>query len=336
MNWHRWLRRLAICSLGILGVLYIIACQLGDRVWWALPFLYGPRWFLALPLFGVLPWLLVAPRRGIAPASIAAVVVLFGLLDVRLGLGRLTVGTGTPFRVLELNAGAGSGGAPPIPGLLAEFARHSPDLIVVAECGNGVIREALRTLRGYQFRVSETSLCMLSRGHILEWSERNPMDIWKEGGAGAIVRAVVQTAAGPVRIGLVHLETPRNALDNYGDLSTIPTLGNVTRANIRQRDEESRDARAWIFTGPDLPTIVAGDFNLPAESAIFRRYWGEYRNAFGRAGLGSGHTKRTRWWGVRIDHILTSSDIGTRQSFIGRDVGSDHLPVVADLVLPTR
>ncbi len=312
----------------------MITCQLGDRVWWALPFLYGPRWLLSLPLLGVIPWLLVRPRQGIVTASIAAALVIFGLLDVRLGLGRLTVGAGTPFRVLELNAGAGSGGAPPIPGLLAEFARHSPDLIVVAECGNGAIREALRTLPGYEFRVSETSLCMLSRGHILEWSARNPMDIWKEGGAGAIVRALVQTAAGPLRVGLVHLETPRDALDNYADLSTIPTLGDITRANTRQREEESSDAKAWIFAGSALPTVVAGDFNLPAESAIFRRYWGNLRDAFARGGIGSGYTKRTRWWGVRIDHILTTTEVGTSRSVLGRDVGSDHLPVIADLVLP--
>jgi endonuclease/exonuclease/phosphatase (EEP) superfamily protein YafD len=84
-----------------------------------------------------------------------------------------------------------------------------------------------------------------------------------------------------------------------------------------------------------LPTIVAGDFNLPVESAIYRTHWGDLRNAFSRAGIGTGYTKHTRYWGVRIDHVLASGDIGTHRSFVGRDVGSDHLPLIADLVLPT-
>jgi endonuclease/exonuclease/phosphatase (EEP) superfamily protein YafD len=329
-----WLRRLAYVSLGVIVALYLITCQLGDRVWWALPFLYGPRWLLSLPLLGVVPWLVVSPRRGIAPASIAAALVFFGLLDVHVGLGRFTVGAGIPFRVLELNAGGGSGDRPQIGRILAEFRRQSPDLIVVAECSGSEMHEAFRVLPGYEFRVSMTSLCLLSRGKVLEWDERDPADFWKEGGAGAIVRAVVASPGGPLRVGLVHLETPRDALDNYPDLSSIPTLGNITRANIKQREKESRAARAWILTGPDSPTVIAGDFNLPVESAIFREYWGQFRDAFGRAGVGQGHTKETRWWGSRIDHVLTSSDIGARQSLIGRDVGSDHLPVIADLVLP--
>jgi len=336
MTFHRWLHRLAVSSAGVIVVLYLITCQLGDRVWWALPFLYGPRWFLSLPLLGVIPWLLVAPRRGIIPACVAATLVIFGLLDFRLGFGRLTVGAGTPFRVLELNAGASSGGSPSPGAIRAEFQRLSPDLIVVAECGNGPLRDTLRAISGFEFRLSVTSLCLLSRGRVLAWEERDPMDIWIRSGAGAIVRAVVESPAGALRIGLVHLETPRDALDNYPDLSTIPTLGDITRANMRQRESESRAALEWILAAPERPTIIAGDFNLPVESAIFRRYWGDFRDAYGRAGVGSGHTKETRWWGSRIDHILTSSDVGTRQSFIGRDVGSDHLPLVADLILPRR
>ncbi|MEP6591918.1 MAG: endonuclease/exonuclease/phosphatase family protein [Gemmatimonadota bacterium] len=336
MTLEPWLRRLGLVAVGTIVILYVITCQLGDRFWLALPFLYGPRWLLSLPLLGVLPWLAVAPRKAFWPALIGGMLVTFGLLDTHLGVGRITAGTGPAFRVLELNAGAGSNGATSVVDLLSELRVRDPDLVVVAECGNGQIREALRGLDGYHFRVSETSLCMLSKGAILEWSERDPMDIWKEGGAGAIVRAVVSTASGSLRVGLVHLETPRSALDNFPDLSSIPTLGDITRANTRQRDEESRDAKGWIFDDRALPTVVVGDFNLPAESAIFRRYWGDLRDAWGRAGIGTGHTKRTRWWGARIDHILTTPDIGARRSFIGRDVGSDHLPLIADLVLPHR
>lgn len=336
MSGSRWPLRLGLFSLGVLCFNYLIAGQLGDRVWWALPFLFGPRWLLALPLIGVLPWMLRAPRQALIPSLLGALLTCFGILDVHLGVARLTAGNGTPLRVLELNSGSGGGGMPSVPDVLAELQRTSPDLIMVAECGNGPLKDAFKSLQGYEYRGSGTSLCLLSRGKILEWDERNPDDIWKEGGSGAIVRAVVATASGPVRVGMVHLETPRDALDNFPDLSSIPTLGNIVRANTRQRDKESHLAREWILTGETRPTIVVGDFNLPIESAIFRRYWGDFRDAFSQSGIGSGHTKRTRWWGVRIDHVLMSPEIRTRRSFVGRDVGSDHLPLIADLVLLGR
>ena len=160
------------------------------------------------------------------------------------------------------------------------------------------------------------------------------MDFWKQSGSGAIARATLATPAGVVRVGVVHLETPRDALDNFGDLSTIPTLGPVTRQNTEQRELESRVAREWIFRGEALPTIVAGGFHLPIESAIYRRHWSGLRNAFSRGGLGIGNTKRTRRWGIRIDHILTTDDFVTHHARIGRDVGSDHRPVSAELSLP--
>ena len=37
---------------------------------------------------------------------------------------------------------------------------------------------------------------------------------------------------------------------------------------------------------------------------------------------------------VRIDHVLVSPDWHVRSFRIGPDVGSDHFPVVADLLLP--
>jgi endonuclease/exonuclease/phosphatase family metal-dependent hydrolase len=120
------------------------------------------------------------------------------------------------------------------------------------------------------------------------------------------------------------------------DLSTIPTLGELTRKNIAQRELESTLAREWIFAGENLPTIVAGDFNLPVESAIYRRHWADLRNAFSRSGLGTGYSKQTSFWGSRIDHILTTADIVTEHTWTAASTGSDHLPVLADLSVPVR
>jgi endonuclease/exonuclease/phosphatase (EEP) superfamily protein YafD len=135
---------------------------------------------------------------------------------------------------------------------------------------------------------------------------------------------------------MVHLATPRDALQEFRALSQIPSLGAPTRQNMAEREEESEHAVRWIDTGPGLPLVIAGDFNLPIESAIYRRNWAGYRNAFSAVGWGTGYTKHTRWWGIRIDHILMSSDIHPWRSFVGREVGSDHLPLIADLRLPPQ
>lgn len=332
---ERLVRWFAWCCLLELLATWVAIAVLGDRVWWTVMLLFGPRWVLALPWFGVVPWLLVDVRRAALPALAGITVLLFGLLDVHFGLHRASVASGVPFRVLELNADGG-GGAKGIAAIEAELRDRKPDLIVVVECGP-VMTQALKSLTEYQTRFSDSpGLCLLSSGAITSWQQRGQADLGNQGGAGFIVRAEVSTPAGQVRIGVVHLSTPRHALDSYFELHRLPDQGPNTRVNMAQRDEESGLARRWIQQGPELPTIIAGDFNLTVESAIYRRYWGDFRNAFGRAGFGTGYTKHTRHWGVRIDHILTSADIGTSASFIGREVGSDHSPLIADLVLPPQ
>lgn len=326
----RWLAWLS--AAGMAGAWAIVAL-LGDRVWWALPFLYGPRWVAVLLFAGLLPALGVARRTAWQAGLPMLLIYIFGLLDFHLPFGALERHEAFALRVMELNAGAGSFGPPNPATILTEIGRVHPDVVVIAECSQG-LADAIGGSQGWQVRRSITSLCLASRLGIVSWEERDPMDFWKAGGSGAIARALLATPAGMVRIGLVHLETPRDALDNYGDLSTIPTLGNVTRENMAQRDWESRVARQWIFRDDALPTIVAGDFNLPTESAIYDRHWGDLRNAFSRSGFGMGVTKQTRRWGIRIDHILTTGEIVTDRTAVGRAVGSDHLPFLADLSLP--
>ena len=81
------------------------------------------------------------------------------------------------------------------------------------------------------------------------------------------------------------------------------------------------------------PVIIAGDFNMPVESTIYRRFWSGLGNVFEDAGFGFGYTKReNRWIRARIDHVLYAERWfdGTAAE-TGPDVGSDHLPVIAEL-----
>ncbi|MBL0179957.1 MAG: endonuclease/exonuclease/phosphatase family protein [Gemmatimonadetes bacterium] len=332
---NRWARRLAWGSAAAMVAAWVVVSVLGDRIWWALPFLYGPRWAAGACFLGLVPALVRARRTAIVAGAVMALVFGFGLLDIRLGLGRFEPKADTTLRIMEINAGSGSPTLHPTAAtILAEAERVQAEILVVAEC-SAALADGIRATGRWEIRHAVASVCIASHFAILSWEERDPMDFWKQSGSGAIARATLDTPAGVVRVGVVHLETPRDALDNFGDLSTIPTLGPVTRANTAQRELESRVAREWIFRGEPWPTIVAGDFNLPIESAIYRRHWAGLRNAFSRSGLGIGNTKHTRRWGIRIDHILTTPEFVIHRAAIGRDVGSDHRPVSAEVSLPT-
>lgn len=309
---------------------------LGDRVWWTLPILFGPRWIWLLFIAGIVPYIVMSPRRGIPLAVAAALIALLGITDWRLGLGRIQRARGVTVRVMTLNAGAGSS-VPQSPRILDEIRSEDADVVVITECG-GNLPSALQAMSAtYQVLVAkETSNCLLGKGTITGWWERDPTDAFRQSGSGAIQRAEVVLPQGAVRIGLVHLSTPRGALQEFRDISSIPSLGAVTRRNTAEREEESEHAVEWIDQGRAMPLIIAGDFNLPVESAIYRRNWGRFRNAFSEVGWGPGYTKHTRWWGIRIDHVLSGGDVRPLSSYVGRDVGSDHLPLIAELALPAR
>jgi vancomycin resistance protein VanJ len=111
-----------------------------------------------------------------------------------------------------------------------------------------------------------------------------------------------------------------------GGLHRVPVL----RAHFARRWKQSRTTSDWVSQTPD-PVLLTGDLNQPSDSAIFRRFWSRCPDAFSSSGLGFGHTKLTRWYGIRIDHILAGPGWRFRRCWIGPDIGSDHLPVIADV-----
>ena len=84
-----------------------------------------------------------------------------------------------------------------------------------------------------------------------------------------------------------------------------------------------------------MPAIVLGDFNTPVESRIFRRHWGDMTDAFSHVGFGFGMTKTNGWIRARIDHVLTGSGWHVKRVTMGKDIGSDHRPMIVDLTLVT-
>lgn len=87
--------------------------------------------------------------------------------------------------------------------------------------------------------------------------------------------------------------------------------------------------------------VLVGDWNTPTWSPFYTRTidWGGLR---GTEGAWPGPTRVFRefdapqFLGTPIDHVAVSPEIGLMRREIGREFGSDHLPVVVDLAIPSR
>jgi len=104
--------------------------------------------------------------------------------------------------------------------------------------------------------------------------------------------------------------------------------------NSRLRNEELAGIASFA-AGMTGPLIVAGDFNVTPWSRHFRV-------ALERSGLNdcaAGHGLAPSWpaqvppFGIRIDHCWTSKHWRSADVRLGPSLGSDHLPLIADLVL---
>ena len=83
------------------------------------------------------------------------------------------------------------------------------------------------------------------------------------------------------------------------------------------------------------PLIVVGDFNTTMWSPFYKNMvkTGKLRNA--RSGFGILPTWPTFMplVYIPIDHFLVSKEIGILKIHTGRNIGSDHLPLITDLVI---
>lgn len=320
----RWLGPLALLAALLLLRLF------GDRWWLALPLLYGPRWMLA-PLL-LTP--LLGHRRGAgrrtAIASLVAIVAFMLVLDFRLPWRALLPhrNQGQSIRMVTWNV---QGGGPDVPATAQAILDQRPEIVVITECRAAIARE-LSERSGLALHQGG-NLCLLTRFPVSEWAPRDPRDFWDRGGSGAIARMVVDVHGTEVVVGAVHLETPRGALTALAKRALFSFPEADTR-NRKERQLESEVARSWIAPpGEARPVIIAGDFNLVVESAVYDAAWGDLSNAFSQRGVGLGWTKRTQWFGARIDHVLVNRRIAVRSAAVGTAVESDHHLLVVELIV---
>ncbi|MEN8795732.1 MAG: endonuclease/exonuclease/phosphatase family protein [Akkermansiaceae bacterium] len=81
-----------------------------------------------------------------------------------------------------------------------------------------------------------------------------------------------------------------------------------------------------------LPTIIAGDFNAPANDAVYRLLGSNFTGAFESVGTGWGNTYHRALPLLRIDHIFSSEKLVPIRCKTLKLKDSDHRAVIADYV----
>lgn len=315
----RILRIAFLLYLVIVLIVLLFVTVLGDRWSIATIVLYGPRWMVALPLIVLIPIAIAVRSWGI----------LIGLAFAGL-----------------LIAGPITGGTISFAESMAPRKRVDSDLRIVAWNANGQsINDAFRSFleetqpdfvfcQESAFEVNQVPpgwrLYGDSGNQLLTQRpvvENGSMNFFSLGLGGFVSRYRIDLPSGEMTLVNVHLPTVRPGLQDairrrFRDLTEL-------RSTIELRRDATQLIQKWIGT-PDR-ILLAGDFNMPVESTLYHEHWAGYRDAFSEAGFGWGTTKRTSWFGIRIDHILTSPNGRCRSVRVGPAMGSDHCPVIADL-----
>lgn len=322
----RWGRMSKVLGVGVWGAfVFALLCWIflragGDRWWVGTLFLYGPRWITLLPVILLLPAGLLRPRF-ILPLFLSLCVLagpVLGLCLPDLSLGRERV-EGAPLRLVTCN----TDGTHLDPRALGEYlAVTMPDVVALQEWApeheKGVFWQ-----RSWNIQTAQ-GMCVASRYPIQNVRFLGPAEL---GASGGVLCCELETPQGRIRLVNLHLPTPREGIE-----AMIPPSWEGVRelrTNIMVRECASAMARQWLANPPGR-ILLAGDLNLPSESVIYQKYWGDYRDAYASAELGWGYTKYTRWFGVRIDHLLAGPGWRCRRCWVGPDVKSDHRPVLAD------
>ncbi|MEX8495523.1 endonuclease/exonuclease/phosphatase family protein [Sphaerotilus sp.] len=342
----QWLARLAVaaslvCAVGLAGLYQFGPARSG----WAellryVPFLlYTAPAALALLLSLALGWWW---RLG---ALLALGLMGTAVMDLSLGRGRTDLPPDAPgtrtvrfmtYNIKSYRAVFREGGFVP---LNNEIAQQQPDILVMQDAREvsrqGDLPYGMRAVLPKHRLYTYGQYAVASRFPI---SGCAPADLSLKDEKFDYVRCTVDIDGTRIDLVTAHLLTPREGLNATRE-DRLQSLAEW-RSNFADRLSQAERIAA-VLTPLKHPTIVAGDLNAPEHSVVVRTLLDlGLRDAFSAAGRGwgftHGHSLKPGVSFLRIDHILVSPEIGVREAHVGWRGGSEHRPVVADLVIPTK
>ncbi|MEX0669664.1 MAG: endonuclease/exonuclease/phosphatase family protein [Pirellulales bacterium] len=202
---------------------------------------------------------------------------------------------------------------------LAYLRDRRPDVVAVLEV-DATWAEALDTLsdlfphRIIRPRPDNFGIAVLSQWPLVD----SQVVAFSDSGFPSIV-TTVRGGAGEFRFIATHPSPPFNARATVALGAHLAGVADVAAAS-------------------PLPCIVAGDFNATPWSLPFRTLVARSGLIDTALGRGVQATWNARYPAPRIpiDHILAPSGTRVLRRAVGPDIGSDHFPVEAELILPSR
>jgi endonuclease/exonuclease/phosphatase family metal-dependent hydrolase len=300
----------------------------GDS-WWGVPvLLFMPRWLLLAPplALAAVSALVRCPWHWVLQGA-TALVVAGPLMDLNVPLEKLwdRPPAGEHIRVATFNMGM-------FPVRTGAFTRWVEANRVDILCFQEGVRDD-PTLVAYLAKGWHVNRLrsIASRFPIVAELESLPKAYDTEGRySSAVDRVKVRTPAGwEVMVVSAHLPTIRPGFERLfagspGGLSL----------HVEWWGREMSRTLGLLADQEDLPMLVGGDFNMPSDDSTMAALRTSFRFAFEEAGWGYGYTRPARYPWMRIDHLLAGPEWVATWCRRGPDFGSDHLPLVAEFILP--
>ncbi len=296
--------------------------HLGDLWWPATLLMFSPRWLLIVPPSFLLLAAALLRRRMMGVLLLNLLLIVGPIMGFCFSWSASEMES-TSARSLRLMTCNAHHQKPDIHRFKKLLAEARPDIVVVQEWPGSAQAEVFPASEWHVHKVY--GLFLASRFPI-RGSTQLGEDSMDE--VGLVIRYELDAPAAPITLFSLHLASPREGLyqathhpwKGVDDLDEGSTVRWAQCGNLARAAEEASG-----------PVLLAGDFNTPSESAIFRRLWPRYTDAFSSAGFGWGYTFFGGRTAVRIDHILASPGWRCERCWVRSSIGSPHHPVLADL-----
>ncbi len=254
------------------------------------------------------------------PAAVVLVVVAvvhgWAIRDLWLGGTDAGAAEGTALRLASANVLRSN----PTPQAVVDWVRAADaDLVMLVEAQTEDWREALAAIGElYPHRAPEG------------WSDGAPVVLFSR--HPIVERRTVQPLPGrrPYLLAEVAVNGHSATVAGVHPASPSPRDGSDSRRRNLELDYIARSLQ-----GADQPVLVAGDFNTTPWSPHFRDLLDAADLRLAAAGHGHIGTWPRSLWPARIpiDHILVKGPVAVADFTRGPAIGSDHFPIIADLVL---
>jgi len=330
----RWLRWVTCLYTLFVFLAWLFMYVAGDRLWLATVLLFGPRWLLLLPIVLLIPFVIMYERRLLFPLFLSVLVIAGPLMRFNIPFGTHNNASDIgmrKLRVLTCNVDQAVCDR-------AELAKIINDMSVDVVALQEFPSDMKLTLPVGWNMVADGGYAIISRFQVQKIktvSVKRPRQTWA---FTCLLHVIVSTPTGEIDVCSIQLPTPRVGLMQTLDRHTgvRPSRRGLFYEETAFRHSAALEAHRYIETLKH-PVIIAGDFNTPVDSTLYRAIWGDLTNSFSETGSGYGWTQRVSVSGfsyrARIDHILTGNGLTPLLSIIGPDIGSDHLPVISDFLM---